>query len=322
MIASPRSRLFLASYLAPLALLAACSGGGGDSSSASGTGGGSGGANAGPTTSTGSPTSSTGGMGGAAPTTTTSTGEGTTTATSSSTGGGMKGCTGLPLCDDFEGATAGSAPDAAKWTVAFPNCKGTGTVAVDGSKGHSGSKSVKVSGKGGYCNHVFIGNSAAIGAVGKVVYARFFVQLETALGGGHTTFLAMKDTNDAGGKDLRMGGQSEILMYNRESDDATLPSLSPAGIAKSVKLPPNKWSCVEFMVDQGAGLLQTWVDGTAVEGLQVDAKPTPDVDQQWLNKSWKPSLTDFRLGWESYAGQDMNLWFDDVAIGPQRIGCQ
>jgi hypothetical protein len=68
--------------------------------------------------------------------------------------------------------------------------------------------------------------------------------------------------------------------------------------------------------------LTTWVDGVAVPGLAVDAEPTPDVDQQWLNKPmWRPSLTDFKLGWESYAGQTMTLHIDDVALAAERIGC-
>jgi hypothetical protein len=194
---------------------------------------------------------------------------------------------------------------------------------IDGAVAHSGKNSVRVDGKGGYCNHVFFGNGAAIGAIGKVVYGRFFVRLSDALGQGHTTFLAMKDAAD-GGKDLRMGGQNGILMYNRESDDATLPALSPAGVAQSKPLPTAAWSCVEFRIDGDKGTIDTWVDGAEVPGLVEDAAPTPDVDQPWINQKpgWKPDLKDFRLGWESYAGQDMTLWFDDVALGKDRIGCQ
>ncbi|WP_420704772.1 hypothetical protein [Kutzneria chonburiensis] len=30
---------------------------------------------------------------------------------------------------------------------------------------------------------------------------------------------------------------------------------------------------------------------------------------------------DLRFGWESYAGGDDTLWFDDVAVATTRIGC-
>jgi hypothetical protein len=193
-------------------------------------------------------------------------------------------------------------------------------VTVDGAQSHSGGQSVRVDGGGGYCNHVFIASPAAA-AIGPSLYARFFVRVADALGDGHVTFLAMRDAADSG-RDLRMGGQSQILMWNRESDDATLPALSPAGIALSTRLVPGRWTCVELHVDAAAGALQTWVDGVAVPGLAIDTTPTPEVDEPWDRRAgWHPQLTDFRLGWESYAGQSETLWFDDVALAGQRIGC-
>jgi len=195
-------------------------------------------------------------------------------------------------------------------------------VAVDGAEAHTGSHSLKVTGKGGYCNHVFAASSGPVAAAGPVLNVRFWLKLASALGPEHVTLLAMKDPND-GGKDLRMGGQAEILMFNRESDDATLPALSPAGIALSVRPAPSSWHCVEIQVDGAAGLLRTWVDEVEVTALQIDGTSTPDVDEQWLRRgTWRPSPSDLRLGWESYGSASMTLWFDDVAVGPTRIGCR
>lgn len=236
-------------------------------------------------------------------------------------GGPPPTCSSLPLCDGFESAAVGGPPDTARWTLAAKDCQGTTQIAVDGSEAHSGSRSVKVTGRGGYCNHLFFGNAGALASLGSNFYARFWVRFSAALQDGHTTFAAMKDATS--GKDLRMGGQNGVLMYNREPDDATLPAMSPAGGALSVKPPPLEWHCIEFHIDGSQGLLQTWFDGAAVTGLQVDQQPTPDVDEQWMrNTTWRPSLQDFRLGWESYAGGEMTLWFDDVALGSARIGCQ
>lgn len=232
------------------------------------------------------------------------------------------GCGGLPLCDDFEGAAAGGPPDTSLWTVGSPNCSGSGTLAIDDGVAHSGARSLRIDGGGGYCDHVFAAHTAAIAEIGSVVYGRVWVRFESKLGQGHTTFLTLRDTADSGGKDLRMGGQSEIFMWNRESDDATLPALSPAGIALSTAPVAGAWTCVEFMIDEAQGLLTTWVDGDEVAGLVVDAAPTPDVDQQWYNKPmWRPALADFKIGWESYAGQTMTLYFDDVALDDERVGC-
>lgn len=242
-----------------------------------------------------------------------------------STGGGdALECGSLPLCDDFEGAAAGGPPDPGRWSVVSPNCSGAGALAIDDAVAHSGGRSLRVDGAGGYCDHVFIANDAAIAAIngtGAAVYGRLFVRFAAPLGQGHVTFMTLRDDAD-GGRDLRMGGQSEILMWNRESDDATLPVLSPAGIAQSLAPAAGAWVCVEFMIDGDAGELITWVDGAEVPGLHVDADPTPDVDQQWHQKPmWRPSLGDFKVGWESYAGQSMTLWIDDVALAGARIGC-
>src|SRR4029078_10532995 len=119
--------------------------------------------------------------------------------------------------------------------------------------------------------------------------------------------LAMKAAR-ARAKYVRMGGQSKILMWNRESDDATAPALSPAGIALSRPLPTSQWLCVELMVDGAQGRMQTWVDGAEVAGVHVDQTSTSDVDEQWLRKAnWRPQLTDFGRGWGSSARQVLAL---------------
>jgi hypothetical protein len=181
-------------------------------------------------------------------------------------------------------------------------------------------RALEVDGAGGYCNHVFVA-TAAPAAQGGAVHLRFFVRLDDALGDGHVTFVALRDGSDQ--KDLRMGGQSGILMWNRELNDATLPALSPAGIAMSVAPAPDVWHCIQVDIDGAAGTLRTHLDGALVTGLVIDATPTPDVDQPWLQPGpWHPQLTDLRFGWESYAGQAMRLWFDDVAVGAAPIGCE
>lgn len=230
------------------------------------------------------------------------------------------GCAGT-LCDGFEDVAAGGPPSSARWSVVSPNCAGAGRLAVDDAMAHGGRHALRVDGRGGYCDHVFFATTGAPPVSGDDLYGRVFVRFGAALGDGHVTFATMRDTAD-GNRDLRLGGQSRIMMWNRESDDATLPELSPTGIARSLAPAVDRWLCVEFHVDMAAGALQTWVDGAPVEGLTVDATPTADTDAQWLRRgAWRPRLTDVKFGWESYAGQSMTLWFDDVALGPRRIGC-
>jgi len=225
----------------------------------------------------------------------------------------------LLVDDDFEQAPVGGVPDPLRWTVVTPNCAGVGSLTVDGTIAHSGSRSVRVQGGGGYCDHIFLASTAAVASI-TTLYGRFFVRFGNALGSGHTTFAAFHDQVAA--RDLRMGGQNQVLMWNRESDDATLPAMSPTGVATSVAPAAGSWMCIEFALDGAAGTITTWVDGASVAGLLEDGTPTPDIDAQWLTMaSWRPHLTDAKFGWESYAGQADIVWFDDIALGGHRIGC-
>jgi len=262
---------------------------------------------------------------GAGPANSGTAGAGTTGSTASGTAGsagtsppaaGSGSCPGT-LCESFE-SMSGPMLDAT-WELSTSNCTGTGMVSVDSTQAHSGMRSIRVQGAGGYCNHVFFRPKAPQLATGQPLFARFFMRLEKPLTQSHVTFLALRDEHEM--KDLRMGGQSEILMWNRESDDATLPELSPTGIGMSVKPEVAKWLCVELSVDP-KGSLQTWLDGNPVVGLTVEGDATPDVDAQWKRKAdWAPNLRDIRFGWESYGNDANTLWFDDVALGTTRLGC-
>ena len=207
-----------------------------------------------------------------------------------------------------------------------PNCfDGTGKAVIDNTQSHSGSQSVRIDPGPNYCGHAFIVNPA-IATLGPVVYARFYVRLAQVLGDQHVTIASLHDaveSTDSSTQDLRMGGQSGILMWNRSKDDATLPSLSPTGIAASVKLPAATWTCVEFGLDSSMGSMRTWINGTAVAGLALDTTPTPDIDASWLGSmpAWVPRVTDLKIGWESYGGTSNTVWIDDVALGTSRVGC-
>jgi len=211
---------------------------------------------------------------------------------------------------DFESVT-----DVASMAM-YPNCKGSSTAEIDSTQAHGGKKSLKITGKGGYCNHIYIAPLTGFSA-GATLYVRMWIRHTTALPAAHIAFIAMHDNSD--GKDLRIGGQNKALQWNRESDDATLPEQSPNGVALSTPLPTGKWVCMEYMITQ-SGTAQTWLDGTEVAGLHAGNK-VKDIDTQWLGKAWSPKLTDLRVGWEAYGEGDDTLWYDDIATGSAKIGC-
>ena len=214
------------------------------------------------------------------------------------------------MCADFESGTI---------EKQAANCSGTGDAGIESGQAHSGQKALHIAGGGGYCNHIFA--RWPLANAPSELWVRYWIRVGSPLGPEHVTFMAMKDEAD-GPKDLRMGGQSSILMFNRESDDATLPALSPTGISLSRPLKTSTWMCIEIHLDQAAGTLSSYLDGELVPGLVLDGVATNDIDQQWFNKKWRPSLSDLRLGWESYGGPVNDLWFDDLVVSRNRAGCQ
>ena len=128
----------------------------------------------------------------------------------------------------------------------------------------------------------------------------------------------MPDSAQGAKKHLRIGGQSKILMYNRESDDATLPDLSPNGIAASKALPTGSWQCFEYKLGAD-GSIDTWLNGEAIAGLTTNSSNTNAA--QWTRSSLKPKITGVYFGWESYGGDTNTFNYDDIAIASTRVGC-
>jgi hypothetical protein len=188
---------------------------------------------------------------------------------------------------------------------------------------HTGSKSLAIAGGSSYCDHVFADDTTDMAAAAPTWYVRFWMRHTTALPTNHTTFLAMNDSA-AGNTDLRLGAQNGALVWNRQSDDATLPDQSPAGVAQSVVVPTGAWECVEFSVSGTTGHVDTWYNGALVPGLTADGTVTQSVNDQWGSGSganWRPKLTDLKFGWENYSNGTDGLWFDDVVLSTSRIGC-
>lgn len=236
--------------------------------------------------------------------------------------GSAGGCSAGAFCADFEDQSPGR-PLQGAWSVVTPRCTGDGKVTVQSEVVHSGRTALRMDAGGGYCNHVFATPKLTPDQLRNGFWTRFYVRFAQPLGDGHTTFLAMHD--QVSGQDLRMGGQKSILMWNREQGDATLPVLSPAGTRLSASPAANTWACIEYHFDGDRGTLETFLDGKRLEGLVLDRTPTENVDVHWLEKlpngAWAARVDDLRFGWESYAGQPMTLWIDDVIVGSTRPGC-
>ncbi|POS79185.1 hypothetical protein DHEL01_v202408 [Diaporthe helianthi] len=214
--------------------------------------------------------------------------------------------------NDFE-----SGWDQTAWPTYAQDCSQGGKVTLDSSTAHSGKNSIRVDGAGGYCGHIFFGTTKVPSGD---VYVRSYVKASKALTDSHVSFITMPDSAQGTKKHLRIGGQSKILMYNRESDDATLPDLSPQGIATSAALPTGSWQCFEYHLGTD-GSIETWLNNNTVAGLTVKPGVTNPNAAQWQRSSVKPKITGVYFGWESYGGDTNTFWYDDVVVSSSRVGC-
>jgi hypothetical protein len=151
---------------------------------------------------------------------------------------------------------------------------------------------------------------------------RFFIRLASPMTGGHNTFMtADLFANPGQGNAVRVGEQVHMLMMTVAGDAHGYLSNQNYYIdgKPGVVFPPGAWTCFEMSFDPAAMTLEVWVNGN-------DA---PDMHPSNIALDTYDTL---RFGFEKYAGLDpavdggapasLDLWYDDVAIGTQRIGCQ
>ena len=74
-----------------------------------------------------------------------------------------------------------------------------------------------------------------------------------------------------------------------------------------VAFTPSTWVCLEALIDTRPEI-DVWVDGTEVPDLHHTDWPLDTYDS-------------VRFGFEKYAGPGIDVWYDDIAIGTERIGC-
>ena len=215
---------------------------------------------------------------------------------------------GLLACDDFEAATLGVAPTGA-WSAGLVGDSGSVTV-DDSVPAHSGSKAVHVHGAGYQALLVYHDAAVLPQASGKF-YVRAFVRLAAPMTGGHNTFL-IADTVAApnAGNALRLGEQNSMLMMTVGGDAHGYLSNQnyyndhlPGVVFKALD-----YSCLELLLDAPHTEIEVWVDGVDVPDLHVTDLAHENYDA-------------LRFGFEQYAGPDSDLWWDDIAIGSERIGC-
>jgi hypothetical protein len=245
-------------------------------------------------------------------------------------------CDGALICDDFESYPNGGVPTS-PWAVA----KTAGAVTVDTTRAHSGVQSVKVSApaSSGYQSAMLRFANHGLPIASNVVFGRMMFWLDSAPATQvHWTFIDGSGLVPGASYHAveRYGGQVPLtaadggflgseLMASYDTPDSynrVGPGSDCYRHSRARAVPVGVWTCAEWEFDGPANTIRFWLDGQALDDLTVAA--TGDgCTQQPSSYVWTaPQFTQIDLGWETYQAEDArNIWLDDVAIGPQRVGC-
>jgi hypothetical protein len=240
-------------------------------------------------------------------------GAGGTTGGGGGSPGGGAGCpAGATFCDDFEASsTLGSA-----WTM---DNTSNGTIGVVSTftttpgptMAHSGKNAVKITvpTSNGYAMIVTkMGVPTPPSTAGY--WARAWIYFETsASDAGHCVMIegstgSPGDLQNSGARPLNTTlGNMEINIDPVGNGEASSAAKTP--------LPRGTWTCFEWNISAtgGTGDISLYVGTIPMTTLTLKNEPIQAV-------------TENRIGYERYAnGGAGNLWIDDYAIGPARLGC-
>lgn len=92
--------------------------------------------------------------------------------------------------------------------------------------------------------------------------------------------------------------------------DSNYPAADSTGKAcGGPLLAKDTWHCMEAMFDGASGNVQIYANRTKI----VDA-------MNWTRAHG--SFTNFEFGFAAYHAPGRSVWYDDVAVGPTRLGCE
>lgn len=214
------------------------------------------------------------------------------------------GCNGQFICDGFENVAAGASPTAGVWQVIaeYSPRDSSPNVQVSSANAHSGAQALRV-----------IGASSRNGIVAdlpaQTYFMRAWIQADAVPRG--PVFIGL-GTDQNSETRLRISERSYAAINTFGPGDGVHPGAATSGnCADCVTLVANRWFCAEFFIDNAARNATMWIDG-------VEAASVVGGDGGWPAQPATPQMF---LGSMGLQGGQTAVWIDDVAAGPQRIGC-
>ncbi|MET0413311.1 MAG: hypothetical protein ABW217_18535, partial [Polyangiaceae bacterium] len=175
--------------------------------------------------------------------------------------------------------------------------------------------SVRINGNGVFHTMLQLALPAAVRQTNQF-FARAFVRVDQTPGNGHFVWIEAGTTaNDS--HEIRFGSNIGLLQINQFG--------GPNGGDRDIRdrgrqLVANEWHCIEIFFDGAPETMQVFMDEqeTALSTTNFTAqRPNSEGNGTALN-DWMPPFDAIRFGWEL---QGNTIWYDEIALGSSRIGC-
>lgn len=237
-------------------------------------------------------------------------------------------CAGALWCDTFESATLGNVPAGAwrGWNVSLTQA----TTTISSTRATSGQKALRISFNNltDSAGKLELPTAPYFAATGYRLFGRAMFYGETVPADGshvrhHLVRIVGKDPSvptRSSSMEVRFDDNREVYFNHFVNGGGfTLDcAADPGGIAA---MPKQRWVCLEWEFDAAGKAGRVWLDGGTNPSKEFinggtwcgDGNPT---------QAWNfPSLEQFSIGLQSYDAFPHVVWFDDIAIGAQRLPC-
>ena len=231
---------------------------------------------------------------------------------------------GFALCEDFEG-DAGYDHDA--WTQYASN----GTLAVETTRAARGTHALHIHTHapdvdGGTGANVGLRTVRGFPPVRNTYFGRAFVWMAARSPTTHSTlFESGGRITDAGVFDgsipdggLNVSQRFSISNHQLEAsyDTSPRPPTTDYSRRSATAMPLDRWACLEWHFKGDTNELHFWLDGAELTDMTVLPSRVPT----WFAPDWVRVNVGLQL-YRPDAVSDFDLWIDEVAINPTRVGC-
>jgi hypothetical protein len=229
------------------------------------------------------------------------------------------------FCEDFE-AYASAQDLSPTWSTSVTG----GMLAVDDSKPFAGKRALHMSGPAGMAHSELIVKQGAplFPLLGSGYFGRAEMWLMSVpTGGVHVNYVQSSGMLPASTQVAKYGWGSMfgklLAGYTIRATEQNAPVTDCSKPATST-LPTGRWVCVEWQFDGVEPGMHLWFDGTEVSDAAVSKTGTQCATGAAPGGVWRaPTFANLSLGFAQYQvwSNPTEMWLDNVALGPERIGC-